>query len=123
MVTTFIMAPGWNRSQGRCDRCGHERTGYLAWTALRDALATFGVTRFALGTPYPNAIHAVTLPFFDACGYDVVGDATLDSCDARCAEDIGERLSDFVDGVPRPGAQAIVLLATDLPSFAALSRP
>ncbi len=122
MVTTFIMAPGWTETKVAAIAAATSTPAISAWTALRDALGHLGITRFALGTPYPNAIHAMTMPFFNACGYNVVGDATLDVVQMRDVPKISaERLSGFVDSIPRPGAQAIVLLATDLPSFAALS--
>ena len=83
MVTTFIMAPGWNEDQGRSHRAATSTPAISAWTALRDALGHLGITRFALGTPYPTAIHAMTMPFFTACGYNVVSDATLDVVQMR----------------------------------------
>lgn len=121
MVTTFIMEEGWNEA----------RTGEIAaragcacisaWTALRDALAHLGVARFALGTPYPGAIHALAPPFFAARGFAVTDDATLD---IRRMEDVplvdASRLRGLVAGLDLGDAEAVVLLATDLPSFDSL---
>src|SRR4051794_13573007 len=62
MVTTFIMASEWN--EDAVARI-HQRTGIpalSAWTALRDALKALSVRRFALGSPYPAAIHALAIP-------------------------------------------------------------
>jgi hypothetical protein len=79
MVTTFIMEKGWNEEKV-AQIAKHAGVGCVsAWTSLRDALTALGVRRFALGTPYPAAIHATARPFFEAQGFDVVGDA-------RCAE-------------------------------------
>src|SRR3954454_18309307 len=64
MVTTFIMAAAWNEETVAGIK---QRTGIpalSAWTALRDALKFLSVRRFALGTPYPRAIHALAMPFF-----------------------------------------------------------
>ncbi len=123
MVTTFIMEKGWNEAKVAAIA---ERTGckaISAWTALRDALATLGVRRFALGTPYPAAIHARALPFFKGQGFEVVGDATLDVLAMRDVPKIdGVALETFVAGLERNGADAIVLLATDLPTFASIDR-
>jgi maleate isomerase len=123
MVTTFIMEKGWNetrvaeiaaRARSRC---------VSAWTALRDALAALGVRRFALGTPYPARIHASAPPFFAAQGFEVVGDATLDIVAMRDVPKVdAARLEDFVARLPKANAEAIVLLATDLPTFASLAR-
>ena len=121
MVTTFIMEPGWNEA----------RTGEIAaragcacisaWTALRDALAHLGIRRFALGTPYPAAIHALAPPFFADRGFSLTGDATLD---IRQMADVPRvdagRLRELIAGLDVADADAVVLLATDLPTFASL---
>src|ERR1700722_11211646 len=59
MVTTFIMEPGWNETKVAAITSSTGTPVISAWTALRDALAHLAVTRFALGTPYPVAIHAL----------------------------------------------------------------
>ncbi len=121
MVTTFIMEPGWNDARTAAIA---ERTGVAcisAWTALRDALAALGIERLALGTPYPAAIHALARPFFSARGLAVTGDATLDILAmAEVPRVDPARLAGLVEGLDRTGAQAVVLLATDLPTFASI---
>ena len=121
MVTTFIMEPGWNEA-----RTGEiaARTGCAcisAWTALRDALAHLRIARFALGTPYPAAIHALAPPFFAERGFSLTGDATLD---IRQMADVPRvdagRLRKLVAGLDVADADAVLLLATDLPTFASL---
>ena len=49
-----------------------------AWTAMRDALASLGVKKLALGTPYPRGLHDLARPFFERNGYGLSDDATLD---------------------------------------------
>jgi len=121
MVTTFVMQADWNETRTRHVTATTGAPCASAWSALRDALAALGVTRFALGTPYPAAVHALAPPFFAAAGYALTGDATLDIVAMRDVPEVRpDRLGAFVRGLPREGAQAIVLLATDLPSFAAL---
>jgi maleate isomerase len=94
-----------------------------AWTSLRDALKALGVRRFALGTPYPRAIHATARPFFEAQGFEVAGDATLDILAMRDVPKVDAAALDrFVASLPRSGAEAVVLLATDLPTFASVAR-
>ena len=58
MVTTFIMEKGWNEAKMEQIAAQTGVRCVSAWTALRDALAVLRVRRFALGTPYPAAIHA-----------------------------------------------------------------
>ena len=91
-------------------------------TGLRPhAIAALGVRRFALGTPYPAAIHAIAPPFFRSRGFELTGDATLDILAMRDVPKVdGKVLARFVDSLPKEGAQAVVLLATDLPSFGSL---
>jgi len=123
MVTTFIMERGWNEAKVAAIAARTGCKALSAWTALRDGLAALGVRRFALGTPYPAAIHASARPFFSAQGYTVVGDATLDVLAMRDVPRIdGEILEAFVTGLHRSGAEAIVLLATDLPTFATIEH-
>lgn len=121
MVTTFIMPPDWNEQA--VERIS-ARTGAFAlsaWTALRDALRRTGARRIALGTPYPRAIHALAPPFFRARGIEVVSEATLDIAAMREVPTVDRaRLESFARGIPRRGCDALVLLATDLPTFGCL---
>lgn len=118
MVTTFIMQPGWNEEAVERFRA---RTGVpviSAWTALRDALAAVGARRLALGTPYPSAIHALAVSFFRERGFDVGSEATLDIAAMREVPAVGrERLLPFVRALDTAACDAVVLLATDLPTF------
>lgn len=123
MVTTFIMERGWNESKVAEIS---QRTGVpcvSAWTALRDALRALRVRRFALGTPYPTSIHAAARPFFEAQGFEVLADATLDILAMRDVPKIdAATLERFVGALPAAGADAVVLLATDLPTFGSIAR-
>lgn len=123
MVTTFIMEPAWN--EAAVARYGR-RTGkpvLSAWTALRDACVHLGVKRIALGTPYPRAIHALAAPFFESRGIAVASAATLDIVAMREVPTVDvARLMTFVETLAIGGCDALVLLATDLPTFAAIAR-
>ena len=121
MVTSFLMEPGWNeeRTAGIAARAGIPCIS--AWTAMESSLAALGVSRLALGTPYPSAIHALAPPFFAERGFGVVDDATLDIRAMREVPEVdGPRLAGLVGRLDMAGAEALVLLATDLPTFAAL---
>jgi maleate cis-trans isomerase len=122
MVTTFIMKSGWNDAKV-ADIVRRTGTAAIsAWTALRDALSALNVRRLVLGTPYPAEIHALAPRFFTAQGYDVVDNATLDIRKMRDVPNVsGKRLAQFVDGLRCDEADAVVLLATDLPSFASIA--
>ena len=118
MVTTFIMAPGWNEATTAQIARATGIPAISAWTSLRDALAALGVRKFALGTPYPAAIHASARPFFEAHGFTITDDATLDILAMREVPTVDRhRLATMIEGLDLSGADAIVLLATDLPTF------
>lgn len=121
MVTSFIMEPGWNDHRTRAVAAATGAACASAWSAMRDALGAFGATRIALGTPYPAPVHALAPGFFAAEGFTLASHATLDILAMRDVPEVRpDRLLSFVRGLARDGAEAVVLLATDLPSFAAL---
>lgn len=122
MVTSFIMEPGWNDRRTRTVATVTGAACASAWSAMRDALAAFGARRVALGTPYPRAVHALAPAFFELEGISLVDHATLDILAMRDVPEVrAEQLLGLVRGLRREGAEAVVLLATDLPSFGALA--
>lgn len=122
MVTTFIMEPGWNEAAMARFSAATGVAFISAWTALRDALARLGVRQLALGTPYPRAIHEMAPPFFASRGFTVRAHATLDVLAMREVPTIGpQRLAGFVRSLDTTGCDALVLLATDLPTFASIA--
>lgn len=122
MVTTFIMQARWNESNMARFSQASGVACLSAWTALRDALAATGARRIALGTPYPRAIHARVPPFFEAQGFEVRREATLDIVAMHEVPAVGpERLEAFVRSLDPSGCDALVLLATDLPTFASIA--
>jgi len=121
MVTTFVMSAEWNEQMTAEIGARIGRPCVSAWTAMRDALAALRVKRVALGTPYPKSIHDLVIPFFEERGLEVVGDGTLDILAMRDVPTVtSERLEAFVRDLDWRDSEAIVLLATDLPTFASL---
>jgi maleate cis-trans isomerase len=121
MVTTFIMEAGWNEDTVERIRNSTGIPALSAWTALRDALAFLQVRRFALGTPYPEAIHDLALRFFADRGLEVRSDATLDINAMQEVPTVDHhRLSALLQRLDTRACDAIVLLATDLPTFGCL---
>jgi maleate isomerase len=121
MVTTFIMREGWNRERS----AAIERTTGLpcisAWTAMERALAAIGAQRLAIGSPYPAAIHARAIAYFRSVGFNVIADATLDVLEVHAVPQVSRSaVVDLATAIVRPDADAIVLLATDLPTFDAI---
>ena len=123
MVTTFIMEQGWNEAKVADIEERSQTPAVSAWTALRDAMKVLDIKRFALGTPYPAAIHALAPPFFKAHGFEVVSDSTLDILKMRDVPNVApQQILDFVAQIDLKNAEAIVLLATDLPCFGVIAE-
>lgn len=121
MVTTFIMEDGWNEARTAAIAADRGIPCISAWTALRDSLAALGIERLALATPYPEAIHALARPFLEAKGFTITGDATLDiTAMADVAKVPPDRLARLVGSLDRAGAEAVVVLATDLATLASI---
>lgn len=122
MVTTFIMETGWNERAVERIRTATGIPAMSAWTAMRDALAQINARRIAIGTPYPQGIHALAAPFFAERGFTVVSDATLDILAMREVPTVGRsRLEGLIRCLDLRGCDALVLLATDLPTFECLN--
>ncbi len=88
---------------------------------MERALAAIGARRLAIGSPYPAAIHPLAVAYFRKVGFDVVADATLDVLAVRDVPQVSANaVVDLATSIARPAADAIVLLATDLPTFDAI---
>ena len=122
MVTTFIMEPGWNEAAVQRFSDAARTPCISAWTALRDALAKLGARRLAIGTPYPASIHELVPPFFRERGFEVDSHATLDILAMRDVPKVdAARLAAFVSRLNTKACDALVLLATDLPTFGSIA--
>jgi maleate isomerase len=121
MVTTFIMQEGWNRKRSSEIERSTGLPCISAWTAMERALFAIGVERIAIGSPYPPAIHASAVAYFRNVGFGVVADATLNIVAVRSVPEVSrDDVITLADSITRPEAEAIVLLATDLPTFDAI---
>lgn len=122
MVTTFVMQAQWNESSMRRFAQATGVPCISAWTALRDALAKLGARRLAIGTPYPAAIHALVPAFFQGKEFEVTSHGTLDILSMREVPTVdASRLNAFIKKLNPGNAEALVLLATDLPSFSSIA--
>ncbi len=118
MVTTFIMREGWNRERSEAIERMTALPCISAWTAMERALAAIGARRLAIGSPYPADIHPRAVAYFRKLGFDVVADATLDVPAVRAVPLLSrDAVVELATSIARPGIDAVVLLATDLPTF------
>lgn len=120
MVTTFIMEPGWNEDTV-ASIAEKQRRMRLSVDLVTGCASQAGDSSLRLGYPL-SIINPCTSPsFFEARGFELTGHATLDILAMRDVPKVDlEMLRQFVAGLPKAGAEAIVLLATDLPTFASL---
>src|SRR5215471_3648951 len=121
MVTTFIMRDGWNRERSSEIERSTGLPCISAWTAMERALSVIGARRIGVGSPYPATIHARAVAYFRKVGFDVVADATLDVLSVRAVPEVSrDSVIALACSIARSHADAIVLLATDLPTFDAI---
>jgi maleate isomerase len=121
MVTTFIMRDGWNRERSSEIERSSGLPCISAWTAMERALCAIGARRIGVGGPYPAAIHALAVAYFRKVGFDVVADATLDVLSVRAVPEVSrDAVIALAGSIARSEAEAVVLLATDLPTFDAI---
>jgi maleate cis-trans isomerase len=93
----------------------------LAAHAVRDALRHLGVTRLALGTPYPESISRQGKAYWEATGFRIVGYHRLAGVDDIYAES-EERAYLLGCEADAPEAQAVLLSGTGLPTVGVLER-
>ena len=121
MVTTFIMREGWNRERSNEIERSTGLPCISAWTAMERALRAIRAERIAIGSPYPTAIHASAVAYFRSVGFGVVADGTLNIVAVRSVPEVSrDEVMTLADSITRPEADAVVLLATDLPTFDAI---
>jgi maleate cis-trans isomerase len=89
--------------------------------AVAAALAHLGVTRIALGTPYPASISALGRAYWEAAGLHVVGYHRLED-----VENIYEETEDSTRTLARradtPEADALVISGTGLPTVGVIEE-
>jgi maleate cis-trans isomerase len=121
MVTTFIMREGWNNERLQAITHRAAVPCISAWVAMERALAAIGARRLAIGSPYPVSIHPLAVSYFRKVGFDVVAEATLDVLAVRDVPQVSRgAVIELATSISRPDMDAIVLLATDLPTFDAI---
>jgi maleate cis-trans isomerase len=121
--TASSYAVGWGREQPLVDRIASlcRAPALLAAQAVRAALHHLGVTRLALGTPYPESISRQGRAYWEAAGFDLVGYHRLADVTDIYAE-TEERAAELARRANTPEAQAVLISGTGLPTVGALER-
>lgn len=121
--TASSYALGWGQEQPLADRiatlCG--APALLAAQAVRAALQHLGITRLALGTPYPESISRQGKAYWEAAGFRIVGYHRLVGVADIYAE-TEERAAELARLADEPDAEAVLLSGTGLPTVSVLER-
>lgn len=121
--TASSYALGWGHEQQLVDRIASRcrAPALLAAQAVRAALHHLGVTRLALGTPYPESISRQGRAYWEAAGFQIVGYHQLADVTDIYAE-TEERAAELARQADTPEAQAVLLSGTGLPTVGVLER-
>lgn len=121
LSTSLVQPPGWDdRFTAEVERS----TGLPAVTAARslvDALKAIGARSVVLLTPYPPHIDSLVAPYLARFGITVVDQVTLDIPDIHNVGNVTtEQLLALARSATTAGADAVAILATDLPTLDAV---
>jgi maleate isomerase len=93
----------------------------MAAGAVAAALTQLGVKRLAIGTPYPESISTLSRAYWQAAGFEIVGYHRLEGVQ-NIYEETEERARDLARRADAPGAEAVFLSGTGLPTVGALEK-
>ena len=121
--TASSYALGWGHEQPLVDRVASlcRAPALLAAQAVRAALHHLGVTRLALGTPYPESISRQGRAYWEAAGFQIVGYHRLAGV-ADIYTESEERAAELARRADAPAAQAVLISGTGLPTVGILDR-
>lgn len=121
--TASSYALGWGHEQPLVDRVASlcRAPALLAAQAVRAALRHLGVTRLALGTPYPESISRQGRAYWEAAGFQIVGYHRLAGV-ADIYTESEERAAELGRLADAPAAQAVLISGTGLPTVGMLER-
>ena len=119
--TAASYANGFVREQVLADRIA-SLTGTRALTAAQAILAALehlAVKKIALGTPYPESISALGRAYWESAGLQVVGYHRLAGVE-NIYDETEERAYRLAREADAPGAEAVLLSGTGLPTVGVL---
>lgn len=126
LATSLVKGLPWTREVARQITAETGIPATTAATATLDALLSLGIQRVAIATPYTDRIQAFVPGFVAEFGLDLVATRNLGVQNSLELWKIpGEELRAFVRSVDSPRAEALCIVATDLPTIgeiAALER-
>ncbi len=92
-----------------------------AATAIAEALRHLGARRIALATPYPEIIASAGRAYWTDAGFDIVAHRGLDGV-TNIYEETEERAYTLGRAADAPGADAVLISGTGLPTAGVVER-
>lgn len=117
LATSLVKGLDWTREVAHKVASDTGRPATTAAIATIEGLKACGARRVAVATPYVDRIHAYVVPFFEAMGLEVVAHRNLNVQNSLDLWRIpGEEVMAFARSVDVAEADALCIVATDLPT-------
>lgn len=119
MATSLVKGRAWTDEFAQRLHGSSSDTAMLtAAGATMEALRALRAKRVAVLSPYPSTIHPLLQPFFGAYGLDVTANLNLElSGYVEVTQQDPKRIYRKAREMQVEGAEALCILATDLPTF------
>lgn len=123
LATSLVKGIAWSREVARQIAADTGCAATTAATATLEALQALNVKRIAVASPYPEHIQALLPAYFAQSGFDVVSTRNMGIQNSLELWKIpGDEVRAFAAAVDAPAAQALCIVATDLPTVAEIAR-
>ena len=122
VASTLVGPPGWEtRFAGEMEAVSG-RPCMTAMSATSRAIAAVGASRISVLTPYPADLHQLAVAHLEREGFRVVSSLAMEIVDvdavALCSP---EQLVSAAQAAVSDAAEALCVLATDLPTFGSIT--
>ncbi len=119
LATSLVKGVAWSRAVARQITADTGCAATTAATATLEALQALKVKQIAVVSPYPEHIQALLPAYFAQCGFDVVSTRNMGIQNSLELWKIpGAQVRAFATAVDVPEAEALCIVATDLPTIA-----
>jgi len=123
LATSLVKGIPWTGEVSKKIEADTGRPSTTAAVATVEALRAVGAIRVAVATPYRDSIQAYVRPFLEAMGLSVVSTRNMNVQNSLELWRIpGDEVIDFARSVDTPDAQALCIVATDLPTAGIIQR-
>ena len=122
LATSLVKGLAWTREVATKITGDTGAPASTAATATFEALQALGVRKVAVASPYPDRIQALLPPFIAEFGLDLVSTRNLGIQNSLELWKIpGDQVRDFARSVDVQEAEAVCIVATDLPTIAEIA--